>query len=239
LRLSALMELPVIHVFTHDSIGVGEDGPTHQPIEHLASIRAMPGVIDLRPGDANEVVEAWRVLMPIRHEPVALILSRQPLPTLDRTRYAPAAGLAQGAYVLVDPPDGGDPEVILIATGSEVAMTVEAYEQLVADGVRARVVSMPSWELFDKQPESYRDRVLPPQVTARVAVEKASVFGWERWVGHTGAIIGMRTFGASAPMKMLQAKFGFTTDNIVAVARAQLGLPHGDPSGTTLAPSDK
>jgi len=237
LRLSALMELPLIHMYTHDSIGVGEDGPTHQPIEHLASIRAMPGVIDLRPADANEVVEAWRVLMPIRHEPVALMLSRQPLPTLDRTRYAPASGLARGAYVLADPPEG-EPQVILIATGSEVAMTVEAYEQLTADGIRARVVSMPSMELFDKQPRSYRDEVLPPSVTARVAVEKASVFGWDRWVGLSGAIIGMHTFGASAPMKMLQAKYGFTTDNIVATARAQLGLPHEEPPGTTLEPPD-
>jgi transketolase len=239
LRLSALMELPLIHLYTHDSIGVGEDGPTHQPIEHLASIRAMPGVIDLRPGDANEVVEAWRVLMPIRHEPVALMLSRQPLPTLDRSRYAPASGLAKGAYVLADPPDGADPQVILIATGSEVGMTVQAYEQLTADGIRALVVSMPSWELFDKQPRAYRDEVLPPSVTARVAVEKASVFGWERWVGSAGAIVGMHTFGASAPMKMLQAKYGFTTDNIVAVARAQLGLAHEQPSGTTLEPSDR
>jgi transketolase len=168
LRLSALMELPVIHIYTHDSIGVGEDGPTHQPIEHLASIRAMPGVIDMRPGDANEVVEAWRVIMPLRHEPVALMLSRQPLPTLDRTRYAPASGVARGAYVLADPP-ASEPEVILIATGSEVAITVEAYEQLTADGIRARVVSMPSMELFDKQPQSYRDEVLPASVTARVS----------------------------------------------------------------------
>jgi transketolase len=197
----------------------------------------MPGVIDLRPGDANEVAEAWRVLMPIRHEPVALLLSRQPLPTLDRSRYNPSSGLAQGAYVLADPPDG-EPDVILIATGSEVAMTVEAYERLTADGVRTRVVSMPSWELFDKQSRAYRDQVLPPQVTARVAVEKASVFGWERWVGPTGAMIGMHTFGASAPMKMLQAKYGFTTDNIIAVARAQLGLPHTEATGTTLEPSD-
>jgi transketolase len=238
LRLSALMELPLIHLYTHDSIGVGEDGPTHQPIEHLASIRAMPGVIDMRPGDANEVVEAWRVLMPIRHEPVALILSRQPCPTLDRSRYAPAAGVARGAYVLADPPEGG-PDVILIATGSELAMTVDAYEQLTADGIRARVVSMPSMQLFDKQPQSYREEVLPPSVTARVAIEKASPFGWDRWVGTTGTVIGMSTFGESAPMKVLQAKFGFTTENIVATARAQLGLPHTDPPGTTLESSDR
>ncbi|HTH86660.1 transketolase [Mycobacterium sp.] len=238
LRLSALMELPLIHLYTHDSIGVGEDGPTHQPIEQLASIRAMPGVIDMRPGDANEVVEAWRVLMPIRHEPVALMLSRQPLPTLDRARYASAAGVARGAYVLADPP-GGEPEVILIATGSEVAMTVDAYQQLTADGIRARVVSMPSMELFDKQPRAYRDEVLPPSVTARVSVEKGSTFGWDRWVGPTGAIIGMRTFGASAPLKVLQAKFGFTVEHIVAAARTQLGLEHDtDTPGVTLETSE-
>ena len=232
-RLSALMELPLIHLYTHDSIGVGEDGPTHQPVEHLAAIRAMPGLIDLRPADANEVVEAWRVLMPLRHEPVALALSRQPLPTLDRSRYAPASGVARGAYVLADPPDG-EPEVILIATGSEIAMTVEAYERLTSDGIRARVVSMPSMQLFDQQPQSYRDEVLPPAVTARVSVEKGSTFGWDRWVGPTGAIIGMSTFGASAPMKVLQAKFGFTTENIVAIARAQLGLAHDEPPGISL-----
>jgi transketolase len=233
LRLSALMELPVIHIYTHDSIGVGEDGPTHQPVEHLAAIRAMPGLIDLRPADANEVVEAWRVVMPLRHEPVALVLSRQPLPTLDRSRYAAASGVARGAYVLADPPDG-EPEVILIATGSEVAMTVEAYQRLTADGIRARVVSMPSMQLFDQQSQSYRDEVLPPAVTARVSVEKGSTFGWDRWVGPTGAIIGMSTFGASAPMKVLQAKFGFTPENIVAAARAQLGLAHTEPPGVTL-----
>jgi len=237
LRLSALMELPLIHVYTHDSIGVGEDGPTHQPIEQIASIRAMPGVIDMRPGDANEVVEAWKVIMPIRHEPVALMLSRQPCPTLDRSRYAAASGVAKGAYVLADPPEGA-PDVILIATGSELAMTVDAYEQLTADGIRARVVSMPSMELFDKQPPEYRDEVLPPSVTARVAVEKGTPFGWDRWVGHTGAVIGMSTFGESAPMKVLQAKFGFTTENIVAKARAQLGLDHAEPEGTTLEPDD-
>jgi transketolase len=237
LRLSALMELPLIHVYTHDSIGVGEDGPTHQPIEHLASIRAMPGVIDLRPADANEVAEAWRVLMPIRHEPVALMLSRQPLPTLDRARYASAAGVARGGYVLADPPEG-EPEVILIATGSEVAMTVDAYQRLTAVGIRARVVSMPSMQLFDKQPRSYRDEVLPPSIIARVSVEKGSTFGWDRWVGPTGAIIGMSTFGASAPLKVLQAKFGFTVENIVAAARNQLGLEHDtDTPGVTLETS--
>ena len=236
LRLSALMELPLIHLYTHDSIGVGEDGPTHQPIEHLASLRAMPGVIDMRPADANEVAAAWRVLMPIRHEPVALMLSRQALPTLDRSRFGSADGVARGAYVLADPPDGQSPDVILIATGSEVAMTVDAYEQLTADGVAARVVSMPSWELFDKQPREYRDEVLPPSVTARVAVEKGSTFGWDRWVGPGGAIIGMSTFGASAPLKVLQAKFGFTVEHIVATARAQLGLEHDtDAPAVTLA----
>ena len=234
--------LPLIHLYTHDSIGVGEDGPTHQPIEHLASIRAMPGVIDLRPG-ANEVAEAWRVLMPIRHEPVALMLSRQPLPTLDRARYTSAAGVARGAYVLADPPEG-EPEVILIATGSELGMTVDAYERLTGDGIRARVVSMPSMELFDKQPRAYRDEVLPPSITARVSVEKGSTFGWDRWVGLTGAIIGMSTFGASAPLKVLQAKFGFTVDHIVAAARNQLGLeddttPPASPSKPPKPPKPK
>ena len=193
LRLSALMELPVIHIFTHDSIGVGEDGPTHQPVEQLASLRAMPGMIDMRPGDANEVVEAWRVIMPLRHDPVALILSRQALPTLDRSTYAPASGVAKGAYVLAG--DSNEtPEVILIATGSEIALAVSAYEQLVGEGIKARVVSMPSWELFDRQTDEYRDSVLPPDVTARVVIEQASSFGWHRWAGTTGEIIAMSTF---------------------------------------------
>ena len=218
LRLSALMELPVIHIFTHDSIGVGEDGPTHQPVEHLAALRAMPGLIDMRPADANEVAEAWRFIMPLRHDPVALVLCRQPLPTLDRSRYASAAGLARGAYVLADPPEG-DPEIILIATGSEVALAVAAYEQLTAEGVRARVVSMPSMQLFDRQPQSYRDQVLPPAVTARVGIEQASRLGWDRWVGSSGAIIAMDTFGASAPLKALQTKFGFTPESIVTAAK--------------------
>jgi transketolase len=221
-RLSALMELPVIHIYTHDSIGVGEDGPTHQPVEQLASLRAMPGMIDMRPADANEVVEAWRVIAPLRHEPVALILSRQALPTLDRTRYASAAGLAKGAYVLAGDPDT-TPAVILIATGSEVPLAIEAYEQLVGDGINARVVSMPSEELFDRQPAEYRDAVLPPAVTARIAIEKASTFGWHRWVGPGGHIVGMSTFGASAPLKALQAKFGFTPESIVSTARALVG----------------
>jgi transketolase len=218
LRLSALMELPLIHLFTHDSIGVGEDGPTHQPVEHLASLRAMPGMIDMRPGDANEVVEAWRTIMPLRHEPVALVLSRQPLPTLDRSRYASAEGVAKGAYVLAGD-SGGVPDVILVATGSEVALAVAAHEQLVSEGVASRVVSMPSMELFDRQPQEYRDAVLPPSVTARVAIEQASSFGWDRWVGSGGRIIAMGTFGSSAPLKDLQSKFGFTPEAVTAAAR--------------------
>ena len=236
LRLSALMELPLIHMFTHDSIGVGEDGPTHQPVEHLASLRAMPGLIDLRPADANEVTEAWRFVMPLRHDPVALVLSRQPLPTLDRTRYASAAGLARGAYVLAGDP-GADPEVILIATGSEVSLAVQAYEQLVAEGIRARVVSMPSMELFDRQPREYRDAVLPPSVTARVAIEQASAFGWDRWVGFDGQVIAMGTFGASAPLKDLQTKFGFHPEAVAAAARALVGRDRGGSSGAG-GPSD-
>jgi transketolase len=226
IRLSALMELPVIYVFTHDSIGVGEDGPTHQPIEHLASLRAIPGLIVLRPADANEVVEAWKVIMQLHHEPAVLILTRQALPTLDRGKYAPASELARGAYVLADAP-AGTPDVLLLASGSEVTLCLDAYERLTAEGIQARVVSMPSWELFDDQPQAYRDRVLPPQVTARVAVEQAATFGWERYVGTAGHIIGMRTFGASAPLKALQKKFGFEPDQVVAAAKAQLGAAHG------------
>jgi transketolase len=222
IRLSAIMEIPVIHVFTHDSIGVGEDGPTHQPVEHLASLRAMPGLIVIRPGDANEVAEAWRVIMELRHEPVALILSRQAMPTLDRGPFAPAAGLRRGGYVLADPP-GGDPEVILIASGSEVGLAVDAWSQLTSDGTKARVVSMPSWELFDAQPPEYQDEVLLPSVTARVAIEQASTFGWERYVGANGAIVGMDTFGASAPLKHLQTKFGFTPEAVVGLARDRVG----------------
>jgi transketolase len=226
IRLAAIIELPVIHVYTHDSIGVGEDGPTHQPVEHLASLRAIPGLITLRPGDANEVVEAWKVIMQLRHEPVALVLSRQAIPTLDRARYAPASGVAKGAYVLADPPRG-DPEVILIGTGSEVSLCVGAYEHLTADGVRTRVVSMPSWELFERQPETYRESVLPPAITARVAVEQASTFGWAAYVGPLGAVIGMKTFGASAPLKALQTKFGFTPDRVVAAAHETLARTRG------------
>ena len=208
IRLSALMELPTIFVFTHDAMGDGEDGPTHQPVEQLASLRAIPGLVTLRPGDANEVVEAYRTILQLCHEPAVLALSRQPLPTLDRSKYAPASGVARGAYVLGDAP-GGKPEVILIASGSEVSLAVEAHEQLLAEGIRSRVVSMPSWDLFDHQTQEYRDSVLPPQVTARVAVEQASTFGWERYVGTAGRIIGMKTFGASAPLKELQRHFGF------------------------------
>jgi transketolase len=222
IRLAALMELPAIFVFTHDAMGDGEDGPTHQPVEHLASLRAIPGLITLRPGDANEVVEAYRYIMQLRHQPVAMILSRQPLPTLDRTRYSPASGAAYGAYVLADTP-GGNPEVILIASGSEVSLAVQAHEKLLTEGVHSRVVSMPSWEIFDHQTQEYQDSVLPPNVRARVAVEQASIFGWERYVGTSGHVIGMNTFGASAPLKELQRKFGFEPDQVVAAAKKQLG----------------
>jgi len=226
IRLSALMELPVIHIFTHDSIGVGEDGPTHQPVEQLAALRAVPGLITLRPADANEVVEAWRAIMALRHQPAALILSRQALPTLDRGKYAPASGLARGGYVLADAADG-TPDVLLIATGSEVALAVAGYEQLSAEGIRARVVSMPSWEIFEQQSAEYRASVLPPDVAARVSVEQASVLGWERYVGLNGHAIGMRTFGSSAPLKDLQKKFGFTPGDTVAAAKAQLARARG------------
>jgi transketolase len=222
MRLSALMELPTIFVFTHDAMGDGEDGPTHQPVEHLASLRAIPGLITLRPADANEVVEAYRYIMQLRHQPAVLALSRQPLPTLDRSKLAPATGVAQGAYVLADAPVG-QPEVILIATGSEVCLAIEAHEELLAEGIRSRVVSMPSWEIFDHQTKEYRESVLPPDVTARVAIEEASTFGWERYVGCAGNIIGMKTFGASAPLKELQKKFGFEPERIVAAAKDQLG----------------
>jgi len=222
IRLSALMEIPVIHIFTHDSIGVGEDGPTHQPVEHLASLRAIPGLVVLRPGDANEVVEAYRYIMQLTHEPAVLVLSRQAVPTLDRTKYAAASGLAHGAYVLGDAPGGG-PEVILIASGSEVSLAVEGHEKLLAEGIRSRVVSMPSWDIFDHQPQEYRDSVLPPTVRARVAVEQASTFGWAQYTGLDGRIIGMKTFGASAPLKELQRKYGFEPQLVVAAAKQLLG----------------
>jgi transketolase len=222
MRLSALMELPTIFVFTHDAMGDGEDGPTHQPVEHLASLRAIPGLVTLRPGDANEVVEAYRCVVQLRHEPAVLVLSRQPLPTLDRRTHAPATGVARGAYVLADAP-GGNPEVLLIASGSELSLAVEAHGKLLAEGIRSRVVSMPSWELFERQTQEYRDSVLPPGVKARVAVEQASTFGWERYVGSSGHVVGMRTFGASAPLKALQEKFGFEPDRVAASARELLG----------------
>jgi transketolase len=221
IRLGAIMEIPVIYVFTHDSIGVGEDGPTHQPVEQLVSLRSTPGLVTIRPADANEVAEAWRVLLQYRHAPACLILTRQALPTLDRTKYAAASGLAKGAYVLADPKDGA-PEVLLLATGSEVYLCAAAHEQLAQEGIRSRVVSMPSWEIFESQPREYRDAVLPPAVTARVSVEQASTFGWERYVGMTGRMIGMKTFGASAPIKDLQKKFGFDPGNVVAAAKEQL-----------------
>ena len=222
IRLSALMELPSIFIFTHDAMGDGEDGPTHQPVEHLASLRAIPGLVTLRPADANEVVEAYRFIIQLRHKPAVLVLSRQPLPTLDRTRYASAAGVARGAYVLADTP-GGDPEVILIASGSEVSLAVNAHETLLAESIRSRVVSMPSWDIFDDQSQDYRDSVLPPTAKARIAIEQASTFGWERYVGASGRMIGMKTFGASAPLKELQRKFGFAPERVVAAAKELLG----------------
>ena len=229
MRLSALMELPVVYVFTHDSIGVGEDGPTHQPVEQLASLRAIPGLIVLRPADANEVAEAWKVIMKLHHEPAVLVLTRQALPTIDRGKYASASGLAQGAYVLADAADG-KPDVLLLASGSEVALCLEAHERLKTEGIKARVVSMPSWELFDDQPREYRARVLPPEVTARVSVEQASTFGWAGYVGATGHSIGMRSFGASAPLKDLVKKFGFTPEHVVTAAKEQLGGSKAGPS---------
>ncbi|MBV9770522.1 MAG: transketolase [Bryobacterales bacterium] len=222
IRLAALMELPSIFVFTHDAMGDGEDGPTHQPVEHLASLRAIPGLVTLRPGDANEVVEAYRYIMQLRHQPAVLVLSRQPLPTLDRKKYASAAGVSRGAYVLADSP-AGHPEVILIASGSEVSVAVDAYEKLLAEGIRSRVVSLPSWDIFEHQTQEYRDSVLPPNVTARVSIEQASTFGWERYVGAKGRMIGMTTFGASAPLKELQRKFGFEPARVIEIAKELLG----------------
>jgi transketolase len=227
IRLCALMRLPVIYVFTHDSIGVGEDGPTHQPIEQLAALRSIPGLITLRPADANEVVEAWRVIIGLKNEPACLVLTRQALPTFDRTRHAPAGGVRRGGYVLADAPDG-KPEVILIGTGSEVALCVNAYEELKGDGTAARVVSMPSWELFEQQEQAYRDGVLPPDVKARVSVEMGSVIGWDRYVGATGTRIGMKTFGASAPLKDLLTKFGFTPAQVLAAAKDQIAKHNGN-----------
>ena len=218
IRLSAIMELPVVYVFTHDSIGVGEDGPTHQPIEQLAGLRSVPGLLVIRPADANEVVEAWRVALTRKHHPTCLILSRQALPTLDRAAHGPASGLARGAYVLADAPE---PEVVLMATGSEVHLALAARERLAKEGIAARVVSMPSWELFEAQPEAYRDEVIPPGIPGRVAIEQAAVLGWDRYVGRGGTVIGMRSFGASAPLAALQDKFGFTPERVAEEARRQ------------------
>jgi transketolase len=213
-RLSALMEIPVIYIYTHDSIGLGEDGPTHQPVEQLPSLRAIPGLITIRPADANEVAEAWRHVIQLKHEPVCLILTRQKVPTLDRKKYASASGLHKGAYILADAQDG-KPDLLLLATGSEVALCIEAYEEFTKQGIKCRVVSMPSWEIFERQDEGYRNSVIPPEVSARISVEQASTFGWERYVGDKGRMIGMKTFGASAPLKELLKKFGFTVENIL------------------------
>ena len=222
IRLAAIMELPVVFVFTHDSIGVGEDGPTHQQIEHLATLRAIPGLDTIRPGDANEVAVAWKVALEHTHEPTAMILSRQAIPTIDRAKYASADGLEQGGYILADA-DGGDPELILIGTGSELPLVVAAHEKLTEEGIRSRVVSLPSWYLFEKQDRAYRDKVLPPSVGARLAVEQGGSLGWDRYVGQDGATITMSTFGASAPITKLQEKFGFTLDNVCKVARDLIG----------------
>jgi transketolase len=220
MRLASIMEIPTIYVLTHDSIGLGEDGPTHQPVEQLASLRAMPGMVVMRPGDANEVVEAWKVTLQMKHEPVSMVLTRQALPTLDRTKYAAASGVAKGGYILAD--SQGKPELILIGTGSELSLCVAAYEKLTAEGTRVRVVSLPCWELFEQQTQAYRDSVLPPDVRARVSVEAGSVFGWERYVGLDGAIIGMTTFGASAPAGQLFKKYGFTVEHVLEVAKQVL-----------------
>jgi transketolase len=229
IRLSALMEIPVLHIFTHDSIGVGEDGPTHQPVEQLASLRAMPGLLVFRPADANEVAETWRIVTALRREPAALVLTRQALPTLDRSQLAPASGVAQGGYILAEASGGGQPDAILIATGSEVHLALEARDELEADGIRTRVVSLPCWELFDRQPQEYRDRVLPRAVKARIAIEQASTLGWDRYVGDGGAVIGMHTFGASAPLKQLLTKFGFTPGQVAQTARERVAAARDEP----------
>ena len=220
IRLASLMELPIFHIFTHDSIGVGEDGPTHQPVEQMLSLRCIPGLVTLRPADANEVAEAYRVIFSLKDQPAVLALSRQPLPTWDRAKYGAASGTAKGGYVLAD--SEGEPEVILIGTGSEVQLCMSAYEALTAEGTKARVVSMPSWDLFERQPEAYRHSVLPPAIKSRVTVEQGSIIGWDRYAGTEGTVIGMNTFGASAPLKDLQGKFGFTPEKVLEAARAQL-----------------
>jgi len=220
IRLGSIIEIPVFYVFTHDSIGVGEDGPTHQPIEQLCSLRAIPGLIVLRPGDANEVSEAYRIALQQTHHPIVLAMSRQAVPTFDRTKYAPASGTQKGGYIFADAPGG--PDVILIGTGTELTFCVEAYEKLTAEGIKARVVSLPSWELFEKQSKEYRDSVLPPSITKRVCIEMGSTFGWERYAGPNGIVIGMRSFGASAPLKDLAKHFGFTTEAVIAAAKKQL-----------------
>jgi transketolase len=235
IRLAALMELPTIFVFSHDAMGDGEDGPTHQPVEQLVSLRAIPGLVVLRPGDANEVVEAYRYILQLRHQPAAIVLSRQPLPTFDRSKYASASGVARGAYVMADSP-GGAPEIILIASGSEVSLVVDAHEVLASQGIRSRVVSMPSWDIFEHQPRSYRESVLPAQVTVRIAVEQGSALGWERYVGAGGRVIGMNTFGASAPLKELQRKFGFEPERVVAAAIELLGEVRTSPDAPRIAP---
>jgi transketolase len=222
MRLSALMELPTIFVYTHDAMSDGEDGPTHQPVEHLISLRAMPGITVMRPGDANEVVEAYRYIVQQKHRPALLTLSRQALPTLDREKYASASGVAKGAYILADAPDG-KPDVILIATGSELSLIVDAHEKLVTQGIKSRVVSMPSWDVFELQSDAYRESVFPPSITARLAVEQASTLGWHRYVGDKGRIIGMHTFGASAPLAELQRAYGFEPDKVIAVVKEMLG----------------
>jgi transketolase len=221
IRLAALMEIPSIFIFTHDSIGVGEDGPTHQPIEQLASLRAMPNLVVLRPGDANEVVESWKIIARLQHQPVVLVLTRQNLPTLDRTKYAAASGVAKGAYVIADA-EGGKPELILMGTGSELSLCIDAYEKLKAEGVKARVVSMPSFDIFEQQDAAYKESVLPARVTARVSVEMASTFGWGRYVGLKGRSVGMHSFGASAPLKDLLKFFGFTVEKVIEEARKAL-----------------
>lgn len=225
IRLAAIMEIPVLYIFTHDSIGLGEDGPTHQPVEQLPTLRSIPGLVTIRPADANEVVEAWRFAMQEKHEPVAFILTRQKVPTIDRTKYAAASGLHKGAYILADAADK-KPDLILLATGSEVSLCLEAYEELTKEGIKCRVVSMPSWEIFERQDEAYKKEVLPPEVTARISVEQAATFGWDRYVGTKGRCLGMTTFGASAPLKELLKKFGFTVDNVVAQAKELLHLTH-------------